>query len=150
KRKGMAPRQGGGIRGKITEFTEGARRRLRFALRNIPGLDRAVCLTYPAVFPTSGRVAKSHWESMRKVLVRLGFSGVWWMEFQKRGAPHFHLKVRGPRLEKGITEEISTAWYRIVASGDPRHLRAGTSCGSVRHLEEYLDYASKNGSKKVP
>jgi hypothetical protein len=61
------------------------------------------------------------------------------MEFQSRGAPHFHcfLTAEIPK------EEISQAWYRIVGSGDDRHLRAGTRIEALREVYAAGAYAAK-------
>jgi hypothetical protein len=152
RRTGMrrSPLTGGGRRSRITEFTSAARTRLRLAVRNIPGLNQLLGLTYPRVFPGDGSVVKGDWAAMRKFLVRRGFSGVWWLEFQMRGAPHLHVLLRGPAVGWKLREDISVAWFRIVASGDERHLRAGTRCERVRDVEGILDYAAKNSSKGVP
>lgn len=51
-------------------------------------------LTYPDEFPTSGVVVKGHWRAFIERLRRIGWldtgSIFWWLEFQKRGAPHLH------------------------------------------------------------
>jgi hypothetical protein len=68
---------------------------------------------------------------------------MWFLEFQKRGAPHFWLFLTGsvPKAE------LSAAWYRIVASGDERHLRAGTRIGFIRKPYALAAYAAKYAAK---
>ena len=80
-------------------------------------------LTYPADFPMDGLLVKNHWRRFRQWMVRNGGkTGLWVLEFQKRGAPHFHIFLQ--QLLDRIA--VSEAWYRIVNSGDPKHLQAGT------------------------
>ncbi len=54
---------------------------------------------------------------------------VWVREFQKRGAPHFHLAMAIPDHVNGQPFRLwlSRAWYDTVKSGDPKHLQAGTN-----------------------
>ena len=51
------------------------------------------------LFPRSGRVVKEHlWAFKKRWFRRWGAYpvGVWKLEFQRRGAPHFHLYVGRP------------------------------------------------------
>ena len=75
---------------------------------------------------------------------------MWVLEFQKRGAPHYHVFVR-KALDRFA---VADAWFRIVASGDPKHLEAGTRIEAFRHppaLGSYvMKYAAKMEQKDVP
>lgn len=93
--RGDAQRQqkGGAARGLVTEFSRNSRVRL---LRKIARLDAGgavfITLTYGADYPTA-KIAKQH---LRALLERFRraypkMSAIWRLEFQKRGAPHFHL-----------------------------------------------------------
>ena len=55
-------------------------------------------------------------------------AAMWKREFQDRGAPHVHLFGWWPwRIgDLALTQWLSTNWFEIVNSGDPRHLLAGT------------------------
>lgn len=145
---------GGGLRKEITTFSPEARRRLRFLLRNtIDRMEVCLHLTYPAEFPASGQVCKKHLRTFLDCLRERKISYVWVMEFQRRGAPHFHLLIDS-RLDK---EWISKAWYRIVKSGDEKHLRAGTRIEAIDNEENrnkiinyLLSYIAKSYQKAVP
>ena len=52
----------------------------------------------------------------------------WHLEFQRRGAPHWHCLMVLPLTVKGqpITKVVSQQWYEAVGSDDPKHLAAGT------------------------
>ena len=122
-------RLGGGMRSNVTKFTNASKRRLMFTARNFPGLEIMLTLTYPADFPLDGRIVKNHWRRFRQWMVRNGAkTGLWVLEFQKRGAPHFHIFIQEP-LDK---DAVANAWYRIVGSGDPKHLEAGTRIETFR------------------
>ena len=118
------------IRNQVTAFSDGSKRRLLFTARNFPGMDAMLTLTYPADFPMNGRLVKDHWKRFRQWLIRNDVvTGLWVLEFQKRGAPHFHIFLRD-YIDR---HKIAEAWYRIVGSGDPKHLSAGTRIENFRH-----------------
>jgi hypothetical protein len=143
-------RRGGGMRQAIAGFSEDSKRRMLFTFRNVVGLRVLVTLTYPGQFSTDGREVKQDWANMRRWLSRRGVAGAWFMEFQARGAPHFHVFLTG-EVPK---EEVAAAWYRIVDSGDERHLRAGTRIEALRELHGAGAYAAKylkkQEQKEVP
>ena len=47
-----------GIRKRVTEFSDGSKRRLMFTARNFSGLEIMLTLTYPSEFPMNGRLVK--------------------------------------------------------------------------------------------
>lgn len=140
-----------GIRKSITMFSDGSRRRLLFTARNLPGLEIMLTLTYPSDYPADGHLVKDHWRRFRQWMVRNGASyGLWVLEFQKRGAPHFHIFLN-KQLDR---HAVSKAWYRIVGSEDSKHLVAGTKIEEFRYppaLGSYvMKYAAKMEQKEVP
>lgn len=86
-------KSGGGKRGIVTEFSAQSRlRMLRKLARIAPTRVVFVTLTYPERFPSTTR-AKGH---LRAFLERIRrryphASAFWRLEYQERGAPHFHL-----------------------------------------------------------
>lgn len=97
-----------------------------------PGL---ITLTYPgnwqAVVP-DGQTAKRHLKTFRARYQREWgepLRAVWKMEFQRRGAVHFHLFTSLPHVPSFATW-LSETWTDIVDAHDPqereRHLAAGT------------------------
>ena len=73
-----------------------------------------------------------------------------YLEFQERGAPHFHILV-----DKEIPhQKVAKSWYRIVGSGDEKHLKAGTEVRAIRAKDSigyYLTtYMEKARQKSVP
>jgi hypothetical protein len=123
---------GGGRRGVITGFSRGSQSRLRVALAKIvmTFLKYFVTLTYPAEYSGDSRVWKEQLRrfgiAFRREYPKAAF--VWRLEFQKRGAPHFHLLTFG---ETGgvvnFRQWVAKTWYETVGSGDERHYKAGTS-----------------------
>jgi hypothetical protein len=127
----------------INMLSTAAKRRMMFTFRNCEQLKVMLTLTYPGEFPMDGRLVKRHWHNMRTWLVRQGIKGAWFLEFQKRGAPHFHVFLNG-RVE---ASQVSQRWYEIVGSEDLNHLLAGTRIEMLREQHAACAYAAKYASK---
>lgn len=135
-------------RGKVTQFSAQSRGRLLELLGSInqPALRAMplfLTLTYPAVYPESGADVKRHLDMFLKRLKReLPHSAaIWKLEYQVRGAPHFHILLFGVTyLHAGW---LAQCWAGVVASGDNRHLEAGTSVERVKSWRGVMWYASK-------
>jgi hypothetical protein len=143
-------------RGKITDFSAKSARRFRDFLMSFrrDACSHFITLTYPAEFPAPDdhEVYKGHLDAISKRIARRWpqLSSVWRLEFQQRGAAHYHLLAFGLPAES-LTEFqfwISRAWFEVVGSGDARHFRAGTNVkkveGDFRKTAFYLSsYVSK-------
>jgi hypothetical protein len=143
---------GGGKRGEIREFSSASRRRLMALMAQI---DRTSCrrrplfitLTYPAKFPRSARIYKAH---LRSFLARFNrryphVPIIWRLEFQARGAPHFHLMVFTPWFIPW--QWVAGAWYDATGRSDVYTLLAGTETRAVRTWRGVMFYAAKYMSK---
>lgn len=153
---------GGGIRGCITKLSRKALQRMKLHARNVPdGTFKAILtLTYPMEYSTDGREVKRHFELMKKWLQRNGCGDAFWfLEFQRRGAPHFHLLLKN-WPSSGI-DGVSRAWHQIVGTDDKKHLEwhlgnlSGTPClewlRNPHAASAYVTkYASKKEQKDVP
>lgn len=153
-RKGVAQNMEKPARGNIGEFSENARKRLAFIASNSPvTFVTMITLTYPAVFPTDGKVSKSHLAAMIKRLRRAipGIEYLWFMEFQQRGAVHYHILTDTPARQIG-RKWLSRSWYEIVGSEDKKHLAAGTRLEALRIPggRYAIKYAQKMRQKTVP
>lgn len=99
-----------------------------------------ITLTYPgdwlAVAP-DGQTAKRHLWALRRRFARAfgrALAALWKLEFQERGAPHFHLLVVLPAQPAADGRRfgawLSQTWADIVGHPDPieraKHVRAGT------------------------
>jgi hypothetical protein len=119
-------------RGVVSGFSSASRRRLfkRAAACDWQALGSSwfVTLTYPAAFPDSA-TAKRHLRAFRQAWSRKWGRpvGMWKLEFQRRGAPHFHLALVADASVVDVRDWCAQTWFRIVGSGDDRHLLAGTS-----------------------
>lgn len=140
---------GGGLRGLVREFSPDSRRRL---MRLINSIDRDrvphplfFTLTYPGEWPRDPRVWKKHLRAFRGRMERKygKFPAIWRLEFQRRGAPHFHLLVFLAIPPSVLREFVSHSWYGVVASGDDAHLKAGTQVVHVDSWRGIRSYAAK-------
>lgn len=143
-------------RARIAEFTYKSRKRLAFVAANTPVTFLSmITLTYPGEFPTDGARVKSDFKRFKQWISRAFEkpSVLWFLEFQFRGAPHFHMLI-DTMIDKDRYEDVSKKWYLIVGSGDSRHLRAGTRVEALRSKEggkRYaVKYAMKMQQKRVP
>jgi hypothetical protein len=101
-----------------------------------------ITLTYPSKFP-DGVKAKRDLHTFLKRLKRAhpGAAGLWKLEPQKRGAPHFHLIVLGVPFVDHVW--VATAWFEVVGSRDHRHWQAGTEVRRVKSHQHAVHYVSK-------
>lgn len=142
------------MRDDIYEFSAASRKRLAFVASNTAvEFVTMATLTYPRTFPVDGKESKRHLKMMIQRLRRKvpDLQYLWFMEFQKRGAPHYHMLFDCQEGEIGKVW-LSRAWYEVVDSGDEKHMRAGTRLERVRKdARRYaIKYASKMHQKEVP
>jgi len=192
----------GGGRGEVSGWTARSRARMTMSLARldwapvltVPGTKPAmVTLTYPGDWRTvcpDGRTAKDHLDRFRRQWQRdfveapgrpdapqtarvVPLAGVWKLEHQRRGAPHFHLyapcplgrvavrrgKGRAARwVEMDFMSWVSTTWADIVgAEGEERrrHRLAGTGVdfaegvrsSDPKRLAVYFTRHTAKGSK---
>ena len=136
-------------RAKIINFSKRSLKRLKHLIRNSANIWKSIItLTYPSNFSLDGRLVKSHLNSFLQFLRRRKIKYLWVLEFQERGAAHFHVLISS-YISK---DELSRAWYNIVNSNDIKHLRAGTQIQQVskRHFYYLYSYANKSYQKSVP
>jgi hypothetical protein len=148
----------GAKRGIISTFSRASRRRLFQFFNSIDfeknGLPLFLHLTYPGEYPED----PLKWKRDLKVfLERLRRSypdahGVWRIEPQKRGAPHYHIMLFGHAICKYLSTYpgklwLSKVWYEVVGSGDKKHLLAGTTVEQIRNFRHAMYYVSKYCAK---
>jgi len=140
-------------RGAIREFSRKSRTRLQQTLCAMPKRHVGtgvlfITLTYPSSYPGQWRLWKRQLDTWVKRLRRRWprAAGLWKLEPQKRGAPHFHLLVVGvPFIAK---QWVSASWYEVVGSQDARHLAAGTQVQLARSHRGVIAYAAKYTAKR--
>lgn len=104
------------LRGKINGFSKKSRKRLLDLTASINFANQKVIfitLTYPKEFPQAEQ-AKQHLRAFMERIRRRypKASAIWRMEFQKRGAPHFHLLFFNlPFIPK---DEVKAMWGEII------------------------------------
>lgn len=146
------PRKGGGLRKSITKFSKKSSKNLKFHMNNSKvKFSNMITLTYPNEYSNNGTEIKYHLNRFTKFLKLKKCEYTWIIEFQNRGAPHFHL-ITDTYIDK---KEVSKVWYDIVGSGDERHLGAGTKCERLRlgrvGAKSYVrKYINKSDQKEVP
>jgi hypothetical protein len=155
KRDGVGGTPEGVTRGEITMFTRQARARLAFVAANTSITFRTmITLTYPAEYPTDGQRVKRDLKAFLDWLRREtgGCEYLWFLEFQKRGAPHFHILIDTPwprrrAEETALRDRVASTWYRIADTGDAKHLAAGTRTERLRSSDGGARYAVKYAAK---
>lgn len=145
----------GGPRGRVCGYSRASRRRLLDLLNQLKRASVVgalfVTLTYPDLFDADPAVWHRDLKVMLQRLERRypAACTVWRLELKRRQsgqnagawAPHFHLLVLNvPRVS---LEWLSRSWYDVVGSGDPRHLRAGTSAERARTFNAVAAYILK-------
>jgi hypothetical protein len=153
-------------RGEVAMFSPASAARLTRTARNaFPALISQFCLTYHHSTP-DGPTAKKHLDSWLKVLRRAapGVGYLWILEFQTRGAPHFHVWLTAPYSE-ALWKRLGAAWNRLAEPSSSEHLWWHTEeryDPSTRRLQRsfmpwdmkgagYLrKYMSKEAQKCVP
>jgi len=138
--------KGGGTRGEVNGMSGSSRLRMMDLLTGID-FRQPVCLvtlTYPESYPDA-KTAKDHLRAFLKRIARrkIFSASIWKLEYQERGAPHFHILCFGKKASNPLRKWISSAWYDVVNSGDEKHLRAGTECENIRKPDRILWYLGK-------
>jgi hypothetical protein len=135
-------------RGKVIGFSRQSRRRLlalvhQVNFESLGYLPKFITLTYPAAFPADYRIVQRHMEAFHHAFERKYGKRfcIWKREFQLRGAPHIHLMVFIPDYVD--RDWVAQSWYRIVGSGDPAHLLAGTQVRAVESVGHCMAYVAK-------
>lgn len=143
---GYRLRVGGGKRSKITRLSRQSLRRMKLHFRNMPDPAYMITLTYPSVWQNDGYEVKRHFTAIKKWLIRHGVTGgAWFLEFQKRGAPHFHIFVNNSVLP----EDLAAAWVRVlhpwITRLDSREAAEGLQKAYHWHVGGVLVGKSKDG-----
>lgn len=143
---GGKPPKGRKNKGDIMEFTESSRKELAFVASNTEVVFTwMVTLTYPGDYETDGKEVKRHLNRFLSWArgFQPGIQYLWFLEFQSRGAPHFHILIDRP-LDRS---KVTARWYDAVGSGDARHYRAGTRVERIRKADGAKRYAVKYAMK---
>lgn len=133
-----------GPRGAIKGFSAKSRRTLLSYVNRLDVSGGAVflTLTYPDSYPDERR-AKAHLEAFRKRLEHsYGKHGaIWRLEYQRRGAPHFHVLLFDMPF-------VPKAWYQRAWGGVIGYDRPFTRVEWVRGRRKVLMYVAKYMGKE--
>lgn len=143
---GSSNRAGGGSRGLVYGFSRASRTRMiRKMSRLQPEKVSFVTLTYPARFPRPDE-AKNHLRALFERFRRRfkQSSGIWRMEYQDRGAPHFHVIFFN--LPFVPFEELRRWWTEIISDYVDEH-RPHVRIEQIRSKRGALHYVAKYAAK---
>lgn len=173
----VPPGNNGAKRSEATEISKKSLDELRFVGMNTDVNFRSiVTLTYPGDYPTDGKAVKKHLNSL---LTRFrsefeGMAYIWVIEFQVRGAPHYHIvtdidleaiegKIVKKRRRAGkyttnidLEKWLARTWNRIIfdnkywspkAEDKEKHLRAGVAWETIWSKDGGAKYIAKYASK---
>jgi hypothetical protein len=148
---GEVPLGGGGLRGDVKAFSAQSRKRL-FDLMHELRFERVTfeTLTYPLDFPTDPKIFKAHLkEYRRRYEKKYGkIQSVWRLEFQKRGAPHYHiLRLDAPFID---VADLSALWANVTHSTSEIHKKIGVDiklCTSGKEGKLVASYLAKYVAK---
>lgn len=149
-------RRGGGIKGKITEFSNKSRRNLmhKLGMINKTDLPLWVTLTYPDEFQVNTLEMRKNFERFRRRLERMGYSGIWRLEWKQRKSglhvgeyyPHYHLMIWGAEITE-FRAWVARSWWLCCGKLSANHLTAGTSADQVDTWKQLCYYVSKYMAK---
>lgn len=164
---------GGGSRGVVTEFSAESRKRLAFVASNADCQWLSmITLTYHA-YPETGSQVKRDLNAFLTYLKKLlpGVKIIWFLEFQKRGAPHVHILTNRTYV-LSVGEKLAASWTKKACkyTGNPvvkEHIRwfnssvrVARGCGGTKFwqnskspggLSHYaVKYAAKMEQKTIP
>lgn len=147
-------------KGDIKGFSRSSRYRL---LKKLNQLNPDNCsnyyhitLTYPKDFPTEGEIYKGDLDAfLKRVKRKFGaeIMYLWKLEFQKRGAPHYHiiLYIPSDARIKFLRDWFGLNWFQVVQrywdTKDTLHKYAGVSVDKIDNLKMAGSYLSKYISK---
>lgn len=163
------PMVGHKTRSNITELSVNSRNRLAFVASNADCRWKSmITLTYGAQFPDNGRDSKRDLNAFLTALRRTmdkGLKYLWFLEFQKRGAPHYHVLLNVCH-DNDVVQRLIDVWVNIVSGYVSREtdiesiekfnryrngLEFWQNAKSERGLSHYaVKYATKPEQKDVP
>jgi len=118
-----------------------------------------VTVTYGKNVPTDGKAVKKHLHNfLQKIRYHFGsFEYLWWLEFQRRGAPHFHILLT---LEANKENRYLLAELWVKATNEyktpemlrvHRHKKTFETIRKGDNAKRYLTwYTGKQRQKRVP
>jgi len=106
-------------RGRINQISRRSLNKLAFLVVNCDVKFYSLAtLTYGVNYPLNGRTAKMHINKFITYMRRSfgEFEYFWFLEFQRRGAPHFHFVSTLPGPSRSGRELLASIWAGIIES----------------------------------
>lgn len=126
-----------GDRSKIVRLSPSSLSRLAFiAMNTTTEFSSLITLTYGLQYPMSGKEIKRHLNRMLQALTRKfgKFEYLWFLEFQARGAPHFHILTTMSNVSQKRREIMAELWARVQELEDWQYSRL--SDGKLFHVKQ--------------
>lgn len=115
---------------KITNLSKKSLRRLNHIMQcTTTELNSMITLTYGEYYPPNGKIVKKDWGKIRQFILQYTDDYIWFLEFQKRGAPHLHILLsideiapymRLSLLSTWVRSQIKSNWWQMVCPIDQR------------------------------
>lgn len=163
------PMAGRGRRGEVAELSINSRNRLAFVASNADcRWASMITLTYGAQYPDNGRDSKRDLNAFLTALRRTvgkGLKYLWFLEFQARGAPHYHILLN-VEYDNERVGALLDSWTGIASS----YVKRDVDIENINKFNRYMDgkkfwqnarstsglshyavkYATKTKQKSVP
>lgn len=140
---------------KVTKFSPKSLKEMMFVASNT-SIDFYIMITvtYPAIFPENGKDVKYHLKKLLQCIRRrFAASYFWFLEFQGRGAPHFHILLSNEWYRPSDIDWLKETWNKIIEN-DSEHTESGTRIEKLESVEGGKRYPVKYGAimkqKKIP
>lgn len=142
----------------IKRFSSSARRRMLIDMSqiNMNKVDTASCLFITLTAPSSGwrEIPGKRWKErlnnfltqLRKKYSKSRLCGYWRMEFQERGAVHFHIITYNVSYieHSWVSEKWSTICRENISDAEYiKHFQAGTEVQRAKNFDAIKDYFNK-------
>lgn len=106
-------------RGKIRMQSRKSLLRLMFLMQVTEiKFESMLTLTYPKYFPSDGKIVKADVAALVQKLRRAEWKYLWFLEFQKRGAPHVHILVDADTVTPRMRVDFGLYWTARIALSD--------------------------------
>lgn len=133
-------------RGKIKMQSKKSLLRLMFLMQATQvQFASMLTLTYPKLSPTDGLIVKRDVAAIVQKLRRAGWEYLWFLEFQKRGAPHIHILTDQRAITPRMRVDYGLYWTARIALSDWFHTR----CPVDEYNREVMKMAKFNTHHKV-
>jgi len=107
------------VREKIAKMSKKSLRRLIFIMQTTRVVLRSMfTATYPAHYPKDGAIVKSDVNGLAQFFRRRRISYVWFLEFQKRGAPHIHWLLSVADITPKFRTDLGCVWASRVVNSE--------------------------------